>query len=175
MSRPSQQNAWLIQHCYSSYGTTQLEKTSKNIILVAYQTPKMPFFACFLKLGGSVWDVTVLDEPGILLRRSGHPTSLYLERKEFPKKIGPWKFRDWAQIALLGPPGTLKGSNTRSKCVFTMNLTQAGQWGAVGTKSGPSEPSEDLWGPRKGHFCPKRTLLGPQGPRKGPIPGKSVW
>ena len=45
-------------------------------------------FACFLKLGGSVWDITVLDEPGILLRRSGHPTSLYLVRKEFPKKLG---------------------------------------------------------------------------------------
>ena len=53
---------------------------------------KNALFACFLKLGGSVWDITVLDEPGILLRRSGHPTSLYLERKEFPKKIGPWKF-----------------------------------------------------------------------------------
>ena len=53
---------------------------------------KNALFACFLKLGVSVWDITVLDEPGILLRRSGHPTSLYLERKEFPKKIGPWKF-----------------------------------------------------------------------------------
>ena len=108
----------------------------------------------------------MLDEPGILLRRSGHPTSLYLERKEFPKKIGPWKFRDWAQIALLGPPGTLKGSNTRSKCVFTMNLTQAGQWGAVGTKSGPLGPSEDLGGPQKGLLGSKRAL--PPVARKGP-------
>ena len=25
-----QRNAWLIQHCYSPYGTTQLEKTGKK-------------------------------------------------------------------------------------------------------------------------------------------------
>ena len=110
----------------------------------------------------------MLDEPGILLRRSGHPTSLYLEQKEFPKKIGPWKFRDWAQIALLGPPGAQKGPNTRSKCVFTMNLTQAGQWGAVGTKYGPPGPSKDLGGPQKGLLGPKRALLGPPGAQRGP-------
>ena len=43
----------------------------------------------------------------------------------------------------------MKGSNTRSKCVFTMNLTQAGQWGAVGIKSGSAGPSEGLGGPEK--------------------------
>ena len=30
MSRASQRNAWLIQHCYSPYGTTQLKKTGKK-------------------------------------------------------------------------------------------------------------------------------------------------
>ena len=45
-------------------------------------------FACFLELGGSIWAKTVLNEPGIPLRRSGHPTSLYLKQKEFPKKLG---------------------------------------------------------------------------------------
>ena len=30
MSRASQQNALLIQHCYSPYGTIQLEKTVKT-------------------------------------------------------------------------------------------------------------------------------------------------
>ena len=30
MSRASQRNAWLIQHCFSPYGTTQLEKTGKK-------------------------------------------------------------------------------------------------------------------------------------------------
>ena len=46
--------------------------------------------------------------------------------------------------ALLGPPGAQKGPDTRSKCVVSMSLTQTGQSGAVGTKSGPTGPSEDL-------------------------------
>ena len=44
--------------------------------------PKRTLFACFLELGGSIWAITVLNEPGIPLRRSGHPTSLYLKQKE---------------------------------------------------------------------------------------------
>ena len=50
--------------------------------------PKRTLFACFLELSGSIWALTVLNEPGIPLRRSGPPTSLYLEQKEFPKKLG---------------------------------------------------------------------------------------
>merc|ERR1712030_267415 len=50
--------------------------------------PKRTLFACFLELGGSIWAKTVLDEPGIPLRRSGPPSSLYLKQKEFPKKLG---------------------------------------------------------------------------------------
>ena len=50
--------------------------------------PKRTLFACFLELGGSIWAKTVLNEPGIPLRRSGPPTSLYLKQKEFPKKLG---------------------------------------------------------------------------------------
>ena len=50
--------------------------------------PKQTLFACFLELGGSIWAITVLNEPGIPLRRSGHPTSLYLKQKEFPEKLG---------------------------------------------------------------------------------------
>ena len=50
--------------------------------------PKRTLFACFLELGGSIWAITVLNEPGIPLRRSGHPTSLYLKQKEFPQKLG---------------------------------------------------------------------------------------
>ena len=76
---------------------------------------------------------------------------------------------DWAQIALSGPPAAQKGSNTRSKCVFTMNLTQAGQWGAVGTKSGPRGPSEGLGGPQKGIWGPEtspfRAPWDPEGAR----------
>ena len=51
--------------------------------------------------------------------------------------------------ALLRPPGAQKGPDIRSKCVLTMSLTQAGQWGVVGIKSGPSGPSEGLGGPQK--------------------------
>ena len=50
--------------------------------------PKRTLFACFLELGGSIWAKTVLNEPGIPLRRSGHPTSLYLKQKEVPKQVG---------------------------------------------------------------------------------------
>ena len=128
----------------------------------------MPVFDRFLELGGSKWAITVLDEQGIPLRCSGHPTSLYLKQKNVPHKIGPWKFRDRGQIALFGPPGTQKGPNTRSKCVVTMSPTQMSQSGAVGTKSGPQGPFEDLRGPQKGHFGPKRALLGPPGAQKGP-------
>ena len=50
--------------------------------------PKRTLFACFLELGGSIWAITVLNEPGIPLRRSGHPTNLFLKQKEFSKKLG---------------------------------------------------------------------------------------
>ena len=50
--------------------------------------PKLTLFACFLELGGSIFAITVLNEQGIPLRRSGHPTSLYLKQKEFPEKLG---------------------------------------------------------------------------------------
>ena len=133
--------------------------------------PFLPLFDRFLKLGGSIWTITVLDEQSIPLRFSGHPTSLYFEKK-FPHKIGPWKFRASGHFgpngALLGPPGAQERPDTRSKCVVTMCPTQAGQSGAVGTKSGPPGPSEDLRGPQKGHFGPKRALLGPPGAQKGP-------
>ena len=43
--------------------------------------PFLPLFDRFLKLGGSIWTITVLDEQSIPLRCSGHPTSLYFEKK----------------------------------------------------------------------------------------------
>ena len=93
----------------------------------------------------------------------------YILRKKFPHKIGPWKFRANGHFgpkrSLLGPLGPQKGPDTRTKCVVTMSPAQTGQSGAVGTKSGPPEPSEDLRGPHKGHFGPKRSLLGPLGAR----------
>ena len=49
----------------------------------------------------------------------------------------------------------------RSKCVLTMSLTQAGQWGAVGTKSGPH-------GPPRTSGAPKRAFWSQNGPFWGP-------
>ena len=54
-------------------------------------------------------------------------------------------------------------------------MTSAGPSGAVGTKSGPFGPSEDLGGPKKGILGPNRALLGLPGAQKGPdIRSKSV-
>ena len=140
--------------------------------------PFLPLFDRFLKLGGSIGTITVLDEQSIPLRFSGHPTSLYFEKK-FPHKIGPWKFRASGHFgpngALLGPPGAQERPDTRSKCVVTMCPTQAGQSGAVGTKSGPPGPSEDSGAPKRGISGQNGPFWDPQGPRRGPIPGQSVW
>ena len=76
---------------------------------------------------------------------------------------GPQKGHFVPKRALLGSLWTQKGSDTRSKCVVTMSPAQTGQSGAVGTKSGPPGPSEDLRGPQKGHSGPKRALLGAPG------------
>ena len=76
---------------------------------------------------------------------------------------GPQKGLLGPNRALLGPPVAQKGPDNRSKCVLTMSLTQAGQWGAGGTKSDSPRPSEDLRGPQKGHSGPKRALLGAPG------------
>ena len=56
MSRPSQRNAWLIQHCYNSpYGTTQLEKIGKRGSFgpqkASFGGPGCPRRA----LGGKIW------------------------------------------------------------------------------------------------------------------------
>ena len=50
--------------------------------------PFLPVVDCFLELGGSKWAITVLDEQGISLRCSGHPTSLYLNQKMSLTKLG---------------------------------------------------------------------------------------
>ena len=107
------------------------------------------------------------------------PNKAIFKIKNVPHKIGPWKFRDQGHFgtkgALLGPPGAQKRPDTRSKCVVTMSSTQAGQSGAVGTKSGPPGPSEDLRGPQKGIWGQIGPFYGLCGPRRGPIPGQSVW
>ena len=47
-------------------------------------------------------------------------------------------------LALLGPLGAQKRAETGPKCVVTMNVTQAEEPVAVGTKFGPRGPSWDL-------------------------------
>ena len=55
-----------------------------------------------------------------------------------------------AKNALLGPLVTQKRPDTRPKCVVTIIPAQSDQSVAVGTKSGPRGPSEDLWDPQRG-------------------------
>ena len=74
--------------------------------------------------------------------------------------LGPPKGLFGPNRDLLGLPGAQKGPDIRSKCVLTMSLTQVGQWGAGGTKSGSPRPSEDLRGPQRSLVGPKRALLG---------------
>ena len=52
---------------------------------------------------------------------------------------------------------------------------QSDQSVAVGTKSGPRGPSEDLWGPQKGLWGLKRALLVALECSKGPLRGPRVW
>ena len=63
-----------------------------------------------------------------------------------------------AKNALLGSLVAQKRPDTRPKCVVTIIPAQSDQSVAVGTKSGPWGPSEDLWDLQKGHFGPKRAL-----------------
>ena len=64
-----------------------------------------------------------------VIRWRAYKDTLWNPMKKFLKKIGPWKSREWAQIALFGPLGTLKvkvcGDHmfNRSKCVVTMHPT----------------------------------------------------
>ena len=71
--------------------------------------PKRTLFARFLELGGSIWAKTVLNEPSIPLRRSGHPRSLYLKQKEFPKKLGHGNLGIGPEKPLFGPWGPSRG------------------------------------------------------------------
>ena len=52
-----------------------------NRTLYGQNGPFLPLFDRFLKLGGSIWTITVLDEQSIPLQFTGHPTSLYFEKK----------------------------------------------------------------------------------------------
>ena len=78
-----------------------------------------------------------------------------------------------ASIPCLWEP---KGSNigpkikiaARPKSLVTISPAQAQQPVGVGTKYGPSGPSVDLQEPPKGHFGPKRVLLGSVGAKKRP-------
>jgi hypothetical protein len=63
-----------------------------------------------------------------------------------------------AKNALLGSLVAQKRPDTRPKYVVTIIPAQSDQSVAVGTKSGPRGPSEDLWDLQKGHFGPKRAL-----------------
>ena len=52
-----------------------------NSTFYGQNRPFLPVFDRFLKLGGSIWAITVLDKQSIPLQCSGHPTSPYLKQK----------------------------------------------------------------------------------------------
>ena len=66
MSRASQRNAWLIQHCFSPYGTTQLEKTGKK---GSFGPQKDPFGGSWCPRwaqGGQIWSqLHPIGPPGL--------------------------------------------------------------------------------------------------------------
>ena len=76
-------------------------------------------------------------------------------------RFGP-KFPLLDQIGLLA---ATKRPNINPKCVVTISLTQADQLVAVGTKSGPLGPSDDLQGLQKGHFGQNGPFWGPSWPK----------
>ena len=78
--------------------------------------PKRTLFACFLELGGSIWATPVLDEQGIPLRWSGHPTSQYLKQKNSHQELGLVNLApDIKCVVLVGPPYS---GNVRKKTFF---------------------------------------------------------
>ena len=129
---------------------------------------KNALFACFLKLGGSIWAITVLDVPGILLRRSGHPTSLYLERKEFPKKLGRGNLGLGPNSPFRAPWGPEGAQYQVEVCVHHESNSggpMGGSWDQIWTTGALQGP----WGPPKGPFgaktSPFRAPWGSEGAR----------
>jgi hypothetical protein len=172
VSRASQRNALLTQHCYSPYGTTQLEKTIKN-------RQKGAFWAKTGSFGyhGSPEEARCQvkmcidhesDQLVAVRTKSGN---------SWPSEdlLSPLKGVFWAKTGRIGVTGGPEGSRCRVGVCGGRGSSPGGPVGDVGTKSGPPGPSEDLLSPQKGCFGPKRALLGPWGPRRVPIPGQSVW
>ena len=110
---------------------------------------------------------THAQQPGGFGTKSG-PSGPFEDRQD-PQKghFGPKR-------ALLRPLGAKKRPNTRPKCVVTMTPTQSDRLEAVGTKSGPWGPSEDLQDPQKGLSGPKRAVLGALECSRGPLRGPSA-
>ena len=87
----------------------------------------------------------------------------------------------WAKMGPFKTPRGPEGARYQVKVCGDLTSIELVRWptdldrarrrtnrGAVGTKLGPSGPSEDLQRPQKGHFGQKRALLGPPGAQKGP-------
>ena len=57
-----------------------------------------------------MWAITVLNEPGIPLQRSGHPTSLYLKQKGIPQKKWVVEIKGLGPISPFWVPGDPLGA-----------------------------------------------------------------
>ena len=133
--------------------------------------PFLPLFDRFLKLGGSIWTITVLDEQSIPLRCSGHPTSLYFKQKNVPHKGGQGKKGPFGpQKTLLGAPEVLGGQRVARRGQYQVKVCGEHE----SNPGGPIRGSWDqIWspgalrGPQKGHVGPKWALLGSLWTQKG--------
>ena len=92
-------------------------------------------FGHFLQLGGSKWTEVVLYEQGVPLGRSGHPTCLYSNQNLNRPTMGPQNWRNWGQIALLGPLRLKCRSNTSMWAHLTSQPAEGlwNGWGSLGS------------------------------------------
>ena len=148
MSRASQQNSLLIQHCYNPCRTTQLEKIIKN-------RQKGPVLAIKGAVGnfggpqrtrfspdwpeGTRYQAKVCGDhelnPGKTI--GGHQGPNLIPRGP-PRTSKSSKGAFGPKRALLEPRGVQKGPDTRSKFVVTMSPAWAGQSGASRGPVGPN-------------------------------------
>ena len=127
------------------------------------RTPNLRF-GRFLQLGGSKWTEIMLYEQGVPLRRSGHLTCLYSARNKIWPEMGRQNWRNWGQIAHLGPlrlkwrPNMSKWVHVTSQPCGPPSWTNQWQLGPNQAPQGCPRPSG----------APKRDFMGQCGPFCGP-------
>ena len=131
--------------------------------LYGQNLPFLPLFDRFLKLGGSIWTITVLDEQSIPLRFSGHPTSLYFEKK-IPTQNWPVEFKGqrtfrakWGPFRAPGGPGEARYQvKVCGDHVSSQGGPIGGSWDQIwflGALRGPPRSPKGPFMAKMGPFC----------------------